>query len=139
MTYKRTNANTNYSGGSKCPFCIEHYSCFNLKCQECTDPACEKCENNKSICSKCPSTSTTWNELNLDQNGCTFDYPDLSKFSDITFVTNQNDKTGQEQGQVPPAIHWRVTMEFWTYINYPKKIMGKNLHIIYKDLVGLCS
>ena len=137
MTYKRTNANTNYSGGSKCPFCIEHYSCFNLKCQECTDPACEKCENNKSICSKCPSTSTTWYELNLAQNGCTFDYPDLSKFSDITFVPNLNDKTGQEQGQVPPAIHWRVTMEFWTYINYPKKIMGKNLHIIYKDFMSI--
>ena len=45
----------------------------------------------------------------------------------------------QKPIEVPPAIHWRVTMDFWIWISDTPTLSQAriNMHIVYKDFLAL--
>ncbi len=122
---------------SRNSYCKENTFCKNSQCVQCDEPGCLQCDSN--VCNKCPSTTTEWDNLN-HSGKCIIDYLDLTKFSDQIFLKSSGLDNHQEpKPQVPPAIHWRVTMEYWTYINYPKLMEEAKLNLIYKDFLSIPS
>ena len=120
---------------SRNSYCKENTFCKNSQCVQCDEPGCLQCDSN--VCNKCPSTTTEWDNLN-HSGKCIIDYLDLTKFSDQIFLKSSGLDNHQEpKPQVPPAIHWRVTMEYWTYINYPKLMEEAKLNLIYKDFLSI--
>ena len=86
--------------------CGDGYYCDSTKCKSCTKSHCKDCESNGK-CTKCFSISVEgqWNPIGGSGNNlnCDLDFIDITKVRTI-------DKYPIE---VPPAIHWRVTMDFW--------------------------
>ena len=134
MMYRRPN-NTilTYLGSTNCSNneeCIEGHFCnSSKKCQKCYDYSCKKCAgpNANDKCNQCFQISPNWIENNVA--GCDLDYVDFTKF-EIQFTNDT------QIGQVPPAIHWKVTMDLWFYINYPLNIK-KHLDVIYTDFMTI--
>ena len=137
MTYERKNEKElKYNGDdkpsslnncSKGQVCIEHYGCSNDVCKQCNDIACEKCLA-PNQCVKCFAIAENWKGLNPPGNCNNLNFIDLTKFS-------MNDKNIVIE-KVPPAYHYRVTMEFWIYIN-SIELMDKFMNIIFKDFMAI--
>ncbi len=133
MMYKRPNKDVlNYIGNNNsCDLgevCVEGYGCNSNNCVKCNKYTCSGCLNNINNCTKCfpISKNGQWNVSETNQNiTCDLNFVDITKF-DISF----NDKK-----QVPPAIHFRVTMEFWMFVASPKLIEYRFANIIYKDFM----
>ena len=132
MMYRRNNKNIlNYIGDTQCNSnknCVEGYGCITNKCNKCEKYTCSGCLNNKKNCTKCfpISKNGQWNVIESNQNlTCDLNFVDISKF-DMGLGVKE---------QVPPAIHFRVTMEFWMFVASPKLIEGKYVNIIYKDFM----
>ena len=139
MTYKRNKPEELKYNGDDRPtskdnctngqVCIEHYGCINNKCQKCQDIACEKCSGSTSHCDKCYAIAENWNGLGTENNCKILNFIDLAKFS-------MNEKNIIIEN-VPPAYHYRVTMEFWIYVNYPKLMNNTFMNIIFKDFMAI--
>ena len=108
-------------------FCNSGY-----KCQKCAKKECKNCDKNTQECSECflISVDGQWNPpggkgTNLK---CDLDYIDITKVQ----INSQN------KIEVPPAIHWRVTMDFWIWISDISVLSreGINMNIIYKDFMA---
>ena len=132
MMHKRKNKNIlNYIGDNSCDSdksCVEGYGCVSNECIKCEKYTCSGCLNNKKNCTKCfpISKNGQWNVIETNQNlTCDLNFVDITKF-DINFNIKK---------QVPPAIHFRVTMEFWMFVASPQLIKGKFANIIYKDFM----
>ena len=109
--------------------CKENTGCynrilFNKDCEKC-DKACASC-NGKDVaqCTKCFSNSISYDEPEPKNVGlCIFDFFDAMRMINMTV-------------SVPPSIHWRVTMEFWLFINNPQALI-KGLYLIYYDFLTI--
>ena len=102
----------------------------------CSDKQCKTCNNNNTVnmCYSCWKTSTLWDKVNL--NGmcpCKIffylvEFLDLRNINDISL-------------DVPPAHHYRVTMDFWMFVNDPSKLLiGTNpsaSNIIYTNFLSV--
>ena len=132
MYRRKSDKYLTYLGSEGCDNneeCMEGYTCNNKKCVRCNSYSCKGCSNNSAtaICTKCFSVSPVSQWLGSGKSGCDLDYVDLTKFE------IQWDK---KNGQVPPAIHWKVTMDYWIWINYPLNLK-KHLDIIYTDFMTI--
>ena len=128
MTYKSNSYIKKYNGGadtdcSKGQVCLEKYGCINNRCEKCI-PHCEKCSS-RTTCDKCVLTAKNWDG---SENNCNiFNFIDLTQFS-----INKNDVIDN----VPPSFNYRITMEFWIYIQLPG-LMEDFVNIIYKDFMAI--
>ena len=113
--------------------CGDGFFCNNdNKCERCQNNACKNCDEITQECTECflISIDGQWNPpggkgTNLK---CDLDYIDFTKI-----IIN-----GQNKIEVPPAIHWRVTMDFWIWIS-DTSVLSKeniNMNIIYKDFIA---
>ena len=98
MMSRRGKEELTYAGGNECDEnenrrCIEGYGCKNNNCAKCSNPGCNKCHSDLSVCDECFSISS---EIN---GNCNLEFIDLTKFS-ITY--------NESILKVPPAIHWKV-------------------------------
>ena len=104
----------------------------NHECEQCSKKECKNCESASSKCSECflISVEGQWNPpggkgTNLN---CDLDYIDITKIK-----INGNNKI-----EVPPAIHWRVTIDFWIWISDTSVLSDSeiNMNIVYKDFMA---
>ena len=118
--------------------CGDGFFCkANNTCKQCKKKECKECstENENGPCTQCYMISVEgqWNVPGgRDTSGslkCDLDYIDLANF-----------KVNEGRGIiVPPAIHWRVTLDFWIWISDPLVLMDSktNMNIIYKDFMAI--
>ena len=119
--------------------CGDGYFCKtnNTECQKCKKIECKECssENENADCTKCFSISVEgqWNPKGgrAESLNCDLDYIDITKI-----------KINEGKGiEVPPAIHWRVTMDFWIWISdatvFYETTKTTNMNIIYKDFMAI--
>ena len=115
--------------------CGDGYYCKgNKTCEMCKKIECKECSSDSEDgpCTKCfvISVEGQWNPeggraRSLD---CDLDYIDITKV-----------KINEAKPiEVPPAIHWRVTMDFWIWISDLKPLVRSktNLNIVYKDFMA---
>jgi hypothetical protein len=104
----------------------------NGTCQQCEKRQCKNCDRNTKECTECflISVDGQWNPsggkgTNL---ACDLDYIDITKVK----------INGQKKIEVPPAIHWRVTMDFWIWISDTSVLSEANINmnIVYKDFIA---
>ena len=122
--------------------CREGYGCndtdsLESECVKCKKLTCSSCRKDVSKCTKCFPIAKDgfWNVMETDNEIlCDFNFVDISKFK----VSNDNNRIND----VPPAIHFRVTMEFWIFVANPKEFEKKDeneenkfVNIIYKDFM----
>ena len=107
-------------------------------CVPCEKRQCKQCDlDNK--CTECYliSVDGQWNPPGGKGNdlACDLDYIDITK---IIINDKRKDKI-QHRIEVPPAIHWRVTMDFWVWISDTSVLSDAeiNLNIVYKDFIAL--
>ena len=102
------------------------------KCQQCENKECKNCDEASQKCTECflISVDGQWNPpggkgTNLP---CDLDYIDITKVK----------INGQKKIEVPPAIHWRVTMDFWIWISDTSVLsdVNINMNIVYKDFIA---
>ena len=114
--------------------CGDGYFCNNKnKCEKCSKIECKECDSKDGSCSKCflISVDNQWNPpggrgSNLN---CDLDFIDITKVK----------INGQNPIEVPPAIHWRVTMDFWIWISDADILRDSktNMNIVYKDFMAI--
>ena len=118
--------------------CAEGYGCVSNNCETCNGLTCMRCTGNRNQCSQCYliSMKEQFNILDNSANNflCNLEYVDLTKF---TMTLTKLTIDSKSVGQVPPAINYRITMEFWMYVQYPIDISNVNLNIIYKDFMAI--
>ena len=116
--------------------CGDGFVCkSNKTCEMCKKIECKECKKTNTEdgpCTRCYliSVEGQWNPkggraASLD---CDLDYIDITKV-----------KINEAKPiQVPPAIHWRVTMDFWIWISDLKPLVDSktNLNIVYKDFIA---
>ena len=118
--------------------CGDGYSCNQEingdKCMKCNRKECKKCDSNPDICTECflISVDGQWNPpggKNSEGLNCDLDYIDITKAK----INNQ------QRIEVPPAIHWRVTMDFWIWISDTSVLSDAkiNMNIVYKDFIAM--
>ena len=113
--------------------CGDGFFCkSNNECKQCENKECKNCDEATQQCTECFLTSVEgqWNPpggkgTNLK---CDLDYIDITKVK----------INGQKKIEVPPAIHWRVTMDFWVWISDTSVLndIKINLNIVYKDFIA---
>ena len=65
-----------------------------------------------------------WNIMETDSEIlCDFNFVDISKFKD----SNDNNRIND----VPPAIHFRISMEYWMFVANPNKFENEYVNITY--------
>ena len=99
------------------------------KCEKIPKKECKSYDTNDK-CTQCYliSKAGIWNNKGINLN-CDLDYIDITKVK----INNL------KKIEVAPAIHWRVTMDFWIWIS-DTSILNEakvNLNIIYKDFMSL--
>ena len=113
--------------------CGDGFFCKSNKCEKCERFECKECKDEDGVCTQCFSISVEgqWNPRGGRANSlaCDLDYIDIAK-------VEINEGKGIE---VPPAIHWRVTMDFWIWISDASVLIesGTNMNIIYKDFMAI--
>ena len=106
---------------------------INGTCEQCTNRLCKNCGTDKKTCTECfmISVEGQWNIPGGKANSiaCDLDYIDITKV-----LINGGNKI-----EVPPAIHWRVTMDFWIWISDTSALSDANINmnIVYKDFMAL--
>ena len=118
--------------------CGDGYVCKsdNKTCEKCKKIECKECPHNNNnkdgTCTRCflISVEGQWNPKGgrAESLDCDLDYIDITKVQ-----INE-----AKPIQVPPAIHWRVTMDFWIWISDLKPLIESktNLNIVYKDFIA---
>ena len=115
--------------------CGDGYHCNKVekgKCEKCKNNRCKNCDLSGNKCTECflIAVEGQWNPPGGkgEDLQCDFDYIDITK---VKF----ND---QKRIEVPPAIHWRVTMDFWIWISDTSVLSDSNvnLNIVYKDFIA---
>ena len=100
------------------------------KCEMCTNKLCKNCDSDKNKCNECflISVDGQWNQKGTDLS-CDLDYIDITKVK----------INGGKKIEVPPAIHWRVTMDFWIWISDTTVLSDSkiNMNIVYKDFLAI--
>ena len=105
----------------------------NGNCKMCDKKECKQCDLSTKQCTQCflISVEGQWNppggkSTNLN---CDLDYIDITKVK----------INGQKKIEVPPAIHWRVTMDFWIWISDTSVLSDAkvNMNIVYKDFMAI--
>ena len=118
--------------------CGDGYYCkSNKTCDFCQKKECKECVSNdkNGICTKCflISVEGQWNPPGgrADNLNCDLDFIDITKVK-----INK-----QKPIEVPPAIHWRVTMDFWIWISDPSVLVESktNMNIVYKDFMAITN
>ena len=103
------------------------------ECKQCENRQCKSCDIESQQCTQCfiISVDGQWNPpggkgTNLN---CDLDYIDITKVK----------INGQRKIEVPPAIHWRVTFDFWIWISDTSVLSDSqvNMNIIYKDFLSI--
>ena len=99
------------------------------KCERCENKLCKNCDYDKTKCNECfmISVEGQWNTRGTDL-ACDLDYIDITKVR----------INGGKKIEVPPAIHWRVTMDFWIWISDTSVLSEAevNMNIVYKDFIA---
>ena len=105
----------------------------NGTCKPCSDRLCKNCDKNTQKCTECflISVDGQWNPPGGKGTDlkCDLDYIDITKVR-----INDGKKI-----EVPPAIHWRVTMDFWIWISDTSVLSEAqvNMNIVYKDFLAM--
>ena len=90
---------------------------------------CKSYDSVTKTCSECflISVDGQWNAKGPNLK-CDLDYIDITKAK-----INK-----QRKIEVPPAIHWRVTMDFWIWISDTSVLSDSrlNMNIVYKDFIA---
>ena len=127
-----------YNSCEKNEQCIDFFGCFESekKCKGCEDYKCLNCDENG--CLKCPSNAIDDHWQNINNNyidECHFAFLDISNFY---FVDKKWEKDSIIIEDVPPAIHFRFTFDFWFYFD-DYKILDNNIHVevIYRDFMTI--
>ena len=116
--------------------CGDGYYCDpNLtgQCKKIQNKECKNYDPITSTCTECflISKDGEWNPPHGKSTNlkCDLDYIDITKVK----INNQ------KKIEVPPAIHWRVTMDFWIWISDTSILRdaGVNLNIVYKDFMAI--
>ena len=116
--------------------CGDGYYCnrtTNGECRQCKKKQCKNCDTTGSQCTECfvISVDGQWNYPGGRGNNlkCDLDYIDITKV-----LINGGNKI-----EVPPAIHWRATMDFWIWISDTSVLSDANvnMNIVYKDFMAL--
>ena len=110
--------------------CGDGFYCLNKECTPSLKKECKNYDPSSGTCSECfiISVDGQWNNKGPGLK-CNLDYIDMTKFK----IHNQ------EGIPVPPAIHWRVTMDFWIWISDTPTLSQAriNMHIVYKDFIAI--
>ena len=116
--------------------CGDEYYCSaetDGKCEKCKNNKCKNCDITGNKCTKCfiNSVEGQWNP----PGGKGIDLPCDLDYIDITKIRLNS---GNFKFEVPPAIHWRVTMDFWIWISDTSVLSDSNvnMNIIYKDFIA---
>lgn len=105
--------------------CRDAYGCISGQCQAC-DIQCKTCSGTSTAqCTSCFATSVSYNQLSIPTGPCIMDFVDFSKFTDPIVI------------QVPPAIHWRVTLDFWTFIHDTAAYGNTAVNLIFTDFLSI--
>ena len=116
--------------------CGDGYFCNNNKtCTKCSKKECKECNSASANadCTKCflISVEDQWNPVGgrATKLNCDLDFIDITKVK-----INK-----QKAIEVPPAIHWRVTMDFWIWISDASVLRDSktNMNIVYKDFMAI--
>ena len=116
--------------------CGDGYYCNNNENGKCKKNPKKECKNYDPIsrtCSECflISVDGQWNPPGGKSSNlkCDLDYIDITKVK----INNLR------KIEVPPAIHWRVTLDFWIWISdiLILRDAGVNLNIVYKDFLAI--
>jgi len=103
------------------------------ECKQCQEKKCKSCDIISQKCTECflISVDGQWNPPGGkgDDLSCDLDYIDITKVK-----LNERKKI-----EVPPAIHWRVTIDFWIWISDTSVLSDSeiNMNIVYKDFLAL--
>ena len=113
--------------------CGDGFYCkSNNECQQCNNKECKNCDETSQKCTECflISVDGEWNPPGGKGTDlkCDLDYIDITKVK----------LNNQKKIEVPPAIHWRVTMDFWIWISDTSVLsdIKLNLNIVYKDFIA---
>ena len=116
--------------------CGDSYYCDKNENGQCLKIPKKECKNYDPISKTCTecfliSVNEQWNPQGGKSSNlkCDLDYIDITKVK----INNQ------KKIEVPPAIHWRVTMDFWIWISdiLILRDAGVNLNIVYKDFLAI--
>ena len=127
---KKCNINQNGVLNGKCG--DGFYCKSNNECQQCNNKECKNCDETSQKCTECflISVDGEWNPPGGKGTDlkCDLDYIDITKVK----------LNNQKKIEVPPAIHWRVTMDFWVWISDTSVLsdIKLNLNIVYKDFIA---
>ena len=117
--------------------CGDGYSCNKdvngTECRRCKKKQCKQCDTSLNKCTECfmISVDGQWNPSGGKGTDlkCDLDYIDITKV-----IIND-----EKRIEVPPAIHWRVTMDFWIWISDTSVLSDAeiNMNIVYKDFIAM--
>ena len=116
--------------------CGDGYYCNNNENGKCVQIPKKECKNYDRISNACTecfliSVDEQWNPPGGKGSNlkCDLDYIDITKVK----INNL------KKIEVPPAIHWRVTLDFWIWISDTLILRdaGVNLNIVYKDFLAI--
>ena len=117
--------------------CIDTYGCFsNKKCEKCKDYKCKECD--EKGCFTCPSNAIDehWKHKNDGTyiNECHFAFIDISNFY---YIEDSEEEDYIVIYNVPPAIHFRFTLDFWIYFDDLSILNNAHVEIIYRDFMTI--
>ena len=139
QSYLGVNCNVDTNQGILNGKCEDGFVCNSAtngtKCEQCEKFMCKECDTKSGRCTKCflISPEGQWNPAGGSKKylDCDLDYIDITKV-----IINKGKPI-----QVPPAIHWRVTMDFWLWISdasvFSLDDKKTNMNIIYKDFMAI--
>ena len=111
-------------------YCKENFGCFRFitpllvyyeDCAQC-NIGCKECIGSPGNCNQCFRNSINY-KRSTASGSCTFDHFDVTTFSNFKM-------------EVPPAIHYTITMQFWTWVNNPAGLVFP-LFLVYTDFVTI--
>lgn len=125
---------TSGSFTNSCAFnrvCIEGTYCDTLAnvCRFCDDQ-CRDCASvMKNSCTKCHRSSPNFDLTYATPQQCTFDHVDFSKYDKFSM-------------DVPPAMNYRVTFDFWMWVHDVSKFINvkgtaQAITLVYKDFLTI--
>lgn len=101
------------------------YGCIANRCSKC-DIQCKNCSSTSTAqCTECWATSVDYNKSSISAGSCVIDHIDFTKISDPITL------------QVPPAVQWRATISFWTFVHDVTKVNTSVINFIFKDFMSV--
>lgn len=107
--------------------CSDTRGCSGTNCNLNCGDTCRTCNagGSNSNCLQCYQYSIPWSSKNQASGKCIIDHIDFTKLDDLEF-------------DVPPAIHYTTTIEFWSWFHDSNQADTSNLNvnIIYHDFMN---